>query len=245
MISILIADDQNIVREGIKIFLEPFDDLKVIGMAKNGKDTIAQVEILEPDILLLDVEMPQGNGIEICHQINLKFPQTKTILLSSHEEKIYIQQGIKAGAKGYLLKSAASEELERAIKLVYMGYSVFESKILQKLIRKNSPASSTEYFLKSEQIEQQVRQDDSTVSTNSPEEKLEPVAVKTNFEPDLSLNSAAKMDLDDNRYVRNLNRRRQKSSSMTINGIHIHIWNLCLAILLMIIVMAVIILSSG
>lgn len=243
MITILIADDQNIVREGIKIFLEPFDDLKVIGMAKDGKDTMGQVEILKPNVLLLDVEMPQGNGIEICHQINLKFPQTKIILLSSHEEKIFIQQGIKAGAKGYMLKSAASEELERAIKLVYMGYSVFESKILQKLIRKNAPPSSTEYSLKSEQLNQQLKQDDVETKVNSLKEKSESVAVKTDSKPDLNLNSPNKMDFADNRYARNLDNRRRRKSSGTSSGIHV--WNLCLAILLVIIVMAVIVLSSS
>ena len=246
MINILIADDQKIVREGIKVFLEPCEEIEVIGMAQDGEETIKQVEILKPDILLLDVEMPLGNGIDICHQISHKFPETKIILLSSHEEKVYIQQGIKAGAKGYILKSAASEELDRAIKLVHMGYSVFESKILQKLIRKNPPLSATEYAqVNFGQKEEIGRRSDIETANNLAAEKLEPVVIKNHVNPDVDVDSYTKNDWADNRYLQNLNRRRQQKSSKTINGIHIHVWNLCLAIILIIIVMAVIFLSSS
>lgn len=304
MISILIADDQNIVRKGIKVFLEPCEGIEVIGMAQNGEETIKQVEALKPDILLLDVEMPLGNGIHICHQISQKFPETKTILLSSHEEKIYIQQGIKAGAKGYLLKSAASEELERAIKLVHMGFSVFESKILQKLIRKNPPPSASEYAqINIGQREEIGRRNSIKTANDLAVEKLEPVLIKSNVnqqsenkgesswcaspgvrsfqtseftsgdspslyggghklplraqeshpygrggvisESDLDIDSYNENDWSDNRYLQNLNRCRQQRASKTINGIHIHIWNLCLATILIIIVMAVIFLFSS
>lgn len=241
MISILIADDQNIVREGIKIFLEPCEEIEIIGMAKDGEETLKQVEKLKPDILLLDVEMPLGNGIDICHQISHKFPQTKTILLSSHEEKIYIQQGIKAGAKGYILKTTASEELNRAIKLVHMGYSVFESKVLQKLIRKNPPPSASEYAQVNLRPKEEIgRRNGTTTDNDLAVEKLEPVVIKDNVDPYLDANSATRNDLVDNHYLRDLHRRRPKKSSTMIQSRYIHVWNLCLAILLIIIIMAVI-----
>lgn len=246
MISILIADDQKIVREGIKVFLEPCEEIEVIGMAKNGEETIKQVETLKPDILLLDVEMPLGNGIDICHQISHKFPETKIILLSSHEEKIYIQQGIKAGAKGYILKSAASEELDRAIKLVHMGFSVFESKILQKLIRKNPPPSASEYAqVNMGQREEIGRRNSIKTANDLAAEKLESVVVKSNVYSYVDVDSSTQNDWVDNRYLQNLNRRQHQRLSKTSNGIHIHVWNLCLAIILIIIVMAVMFLSSS
>lgn len=245
MISVLIADDQNIVREGIKISLAPCTGIEVVAIAKDGAETIKQVKIFNPDILLLDVEMPLGNGIDVCHQISNKFPHTKTILISNHEEKIYIQQGIKAGAKGYILKNATSEDLELAIKLVYLGYSVFKSKLLQKLIRKNLPLSTSKYAQANIKTKEEINRQDRLA--NDDELVIEPIELivaETDYIPAyFNDNSYDREEFEDNRHWCNSNRRRQKKSLKTIKHIDIRIWNLCLAIALIIIIIAAIFLS--
>lgn len=246
MISVLIADDQNIVREGIKIFLAPCTGIEVIGIAKDGEETIKQVKILKPDILLLDVEMPLGNGIEVCHQISHQLSHTKTILLSSHEEKIYIQQGIKAGAKGYILKNATSEDLELAIKLVYFGYSVFKSKLLQKLISKNSPRSASKYAQVNLRVKEEINKQNKITNDDCLViEPIELIATETEYIPAyIDENSYDREEFEGNRYWYNSNRRRQKKLLKRINCIDIQVWNLCLAIALIIIVIVAIFLSS-
>ncbi|GAB4543758.1 MAG: hypothetical protein Tsb0014_37620 [Pleurocapsa sp.] len=142
MIRILIADDQKLIRDGIKVLLATCKELEVVGTANNGLEAIKQIETLQPDLVLLDIEMPFANGITICNQISVQFKKIKTIILSSHEEKEYIRQAIKAGAKGYLLKDTSIEELERAIHLVHEGYSIFESQLLEKLVKGNINVST-------------------------------------------------------------------------------------------------------
>jgi DNA-binding NarL/FixJ family response regulator len=137
MIRILIADDQKLIRDGIKVLLTTCKELEVVGTANNGLEAIKKIETLQPDLVLLDIEMPFTNGITICNLISIQFQKIKTIILSSHEEKEYIRQAIKAGAKGYLLKDTSIEELERAIHLVHQGYSIFESQLLEKLVKRN------------------------------------------------------------------------------------------------------------
>ena len=142
MIRILIADDQKLIRDGIQALLTDYTELEIVGTAENGLETIKQIEILQPDLVLLDIEMPFANGITICNQISLQFDNIKTIILSSHEKKKYIREAIKAGAKGYLLKNTSAEELGRVIHLVYQGYSIFESQLLEKLVKKNINSSA-------------------------------------------------------------------------------------------------------
>jgi DNA-binding NarL/FixJ family response regulator len=134
MIRIFLVDDQNLMRQGLKLLLDPEPELEVVGTAENGETALQQVEILQPDLVLLDIEMPLMNGIAVTHQICQHFPRTKVLVLSSHENTEYVVKALQAGAKGYLLKHTLAEDLVQAIRSVHRGYSQLESKLLEKFV---------------------------------------------------------------------------------------------------------------
>jgi HlyD family secretion protein len=134
MIRILIVDDLNIVREGIRAILESKPELKIVGTTQDGKSAIEQIAVLQPDIAIVDIEMPVMDGIVATQKICQQFPETKVLILSSHENHQYILEALQAGASGYLLKSTLAENLEEAIWSVYRGHSQIESKLLRELL---------------------------------------------------------------------------------------------------------------
>lgn len=132
MVRVLIVDDQMIVREGIKILLEDCADIEIISDASSAKEGLAKVKLLVPDIVLLDIEMPEMDGFAVANRLQIQHPTVKIIMLSSHEDEKYVRKATQSGAKGYLLKNASSQDLEWAIKLVDQGYSAFKSELLEK-----------------------------------------------------------------------------------------------------------------
>ena len=132
MVRILIVDDQKIVREGIKILLEKSAEIEIIGDAADGNEGLKKVELLKPDIVMLDVDMPGISGLAVAKKIRFRFPEIKIIMLSSHEDEEYVKKATEVGAKGYLLKDASSQELEWSIKLVNQGYSAIKSELLEQ-----------------------------------------------------------------------------------------------------------------
>jgi len=142
MIRILLVDDQNIVRQGIQALLEPRPKLKVVGTAEDGNSAIEQVGTLKPDLVIMDLEMPEMNGITATQKICQRFPKTKVLVLSSHEDWEYVTQALRAGAEGYLLKNTLAEDLEQAIWSVYRGQSQVESKLLKEVLASASVSQS-------------------------------------------------------------------------------------------------------
>ncbi len=134
MIHILIVDDQNILRQGLQAILEPKPGLKVVGTAEHGKSAIEQVALLKPDIVLMDIEMPEMSGITATYKICQEFSKTKVLVLSSHENPKYIAQALQAGAEGYLLKNTLAEYLEQAIWSVHQGQFQIESRLLRRAL---------------------------------------------------------------------------------------------------------------
>ena len=132
MVRILIVDDQKIVREGIKILLEKSTEIEIIGDAANGKEGLKKVELLKPDVVLLDIDMPGISGLAVAKRIRSRFPEVKIIMLSSHKDEEYVKKATESGTKGYLLKNASSQELEWSIKLVHQGYSAIKSELLEQ-----------------------------------------------------------------------------------------------------------------
>lgn len=132
MVRILIVDDQKIVREGIKILLDSSVEIEIIGDASDGKEGLKKIELLQPDVVLLDIDMPGMSGLAVAKKVRSEFPEIKTIMLSSHEDEKYVQKATESGAKGYLLKNASSQELEWSIKLVHQGYSAIKSELLEQ-----------------------------------------------------------------------------------------------------------------
>lgn len=120
-IRILIADDHAVVRRGFRLILESQPGLEVIGEACTGHDAVAQAIALEPDLVILDVSMPELNGIEATRRIVEQVPRTRVLALSMHRDGVYVREMLRAGAKGYLLKDADDEALIDAVQAVARG----------------------------------------------------------------------------------------------------------------------------
>ena len=133
-IEILLVDDQSFVRRFISKSLEPFSTLKIVGTADNGLEAIEQVELLQPDVILIDLEMPEMDGVAATEIISQRFPNCKILILSSHEDSECLQNALRAGAKGYLLKGSPTEELTNAIYGVYKGYTQLSPGLLEKVL---------------------------------------------------------------------------------------------------------------
>jgi DNA-binding NarL/FixJ family response regulator len=136
MIRILIADDHPIVRDGLRAVLSTQPDFDVVGEAESGAQTLQQVTLLQPDILLLDLEMPQGNGVETLAQLAQQGALVRVIIFTAFDTDDRIVEAVRAGAKGYLLKGAPRAELFTAIRVVATGGSLLQPVIASKLINR-------------------------------------------------------------------------------------------------------------
>jgi DNA-binding NarL/FixJ family response regulator len=122
-IRILIADDHKITRQGLRSLLEKEDDMEVVAEAEDGRSAVKLVSEVQPDVVIMDVSMPDLNGIVACRQVVGESDNVKVIGLSMHSDRLFIAEMLKSGASGYLLKDCAFEELARAIRAVYNGNS--------------------------------------------------------------------------------------------------------------------------
>lgn len=120
-IKLLLADDHAMVRRGLQVFLSTQTEIRLIGEAATGQETLAQVETLQPDVVLMDINMPGMSGIEATSRIKQLYPHVKVIILTSFSDQDHALPAIRAGAKGYLLKDIEPEDLVRAIHNVYKG----------------------------------------------------------------------------------------------------------------------------
>ena len=133
-IRVLIADDHGVVRRGLRLQLEQHDDFEVVGEASDGREAIAMLDKLAPDIIIMDIAMPNLNGIQATAQIVKKNPQVGIIVLSMHSDETYLTRTLAAGAKGYLLKDNAEVDLERAVRFVAQGKPYFSPAIANTLL---------------------------------------------------------------------------------------------------------------
>ena len=133
MIRLLLVDDQNFIRLGLKAVIEVEPDLEVVGIAENGETAIEQVAALQPDLVLMDMQMPVMDGRDATQAIREQFPNVKVIVFSTFDDDQYVIESLKAGAKGYLLKDMPPEELVQAIRLAYCGYTLLGPTLLKKL----------------------------------------------------------------------------------------------------------------
>src|SRR5882672_6224670 len=120
-IRVLLADDHKLVRAGIRSLLERLPELEVVAEASDGREAIELVEKLEPQIVLMDLAMPEVNGLEATQHLTRTFPKVRVIVLSMYSDEEHVYLALRAGAAGYLLKGAATEELELAIRSVAQG----------------------------------------------------------------------------------------------------------------------------
>jgi len=135
-IRILLVDDHSFIRRALKISLEDESSLEIVGESENGKLAITQVELLKPDVVLTDIQMPIMDGVEATKQICDQFPEIKVLILTIDDTDEYISQALKHGASGYILKNTPPEELAFAIQAVYRGYMHLDLNLGRRVIAK-------------------------------------------------------------------------------------------------------------
>ena len=133
-IRIVLADDHKLMRSGLRVLLEQQPDFTVVGEASDGRDAVALVASLRPDVLVMDIGMPSLNGIEAAAQITQSHPEAAIVMLSMHSDESYVLRALKAGAKGYLLKDSAEADLIRAVHAVADGKSFFSPAVSKVLL---------------------------------------------------------------------------------------------------------------
>lgn len=133
-ITVLIADDHAVVRDGLRFLLEAQRDIEVIGDAANGREAVQKALQLHPDVVLMDISMPDMNGIEAARQIHAAAPSIRVIILSMHSTREHIFHALEAGVQGYLLKESAGAEVVKAIRAVYVGHRYLGLEITDKVI---------------------------------------------------------------------------------------------------------------
>jgi DNA-binding NarL/FixJ family response regulator len=149
-ITILLADDHNVLRQGMAQMLEAQPDMKVVAQAGNGSDAVALALTHQPGIVLLDINMPEMDGVEAARRITAELPETGVIILTMYRRDDYVFEAIKAGASGYLLKEVELDELLTAIRAVAQGEAVIDPAIASRVLAefrqpqktKKTPASA-------------------------------------------------------------------------------------------------------
>jgi two-component system, NarL family, response regulator NreC len=133
-IRVLVADDHGIVRKGLRFVLERQEDLEVVGEACDGREAVRICEEVHPNVVVMDIAMPQLNGLDAAAQIARHNPDIKVIILSMHGDEDYLLRALNAGVKAYLLKDSAELDLARAVRAVSQGNSFFSPAIAQLLV---------------------------------------------------------------------------------------------------------------
>jgi DNA-binding NarL/FixJ family response regulator len=133
-IRILLGDDHTVMRRGLRLLLESQAEFTVVAEAADGRQAVEQAELTKPDVVVLDITMPNLSGIEAAQRITSLLPHTAIIFLSMHSDEGYVLRALKAGAKGYLLKDSAEGDLIEAIKAVSQGKTFFSAEISKMLV---------------------------------------------------------------------------------------------------------------
>ena len=134
-IRVLLADDHKLIRAGLVLVVQQQPDLSVIGEADDGRQAVQLVESLRPDVVVMDIGMPNLNGIEAARQITASRPDTAVVILSMHADEGYVLRALKAGARAYLLKDSATTDLVQAIRAVVEGKSFFSPAVSKVLLQ--------------------------------------------------------------------------------------------------------------
>ena len=133
-IRVLLADDHQLMRSGVRLMLERQADLEVVGEASDGREAVALATSLKPDVVVMDIGMPSLNGIEAAHQMTEERPELAVMILSMHADESYVLRALRAGARGYLLKDSAEADLIRAVHVVAGGKSFFSPAVSKLLL---------------------------------------------------------------------------------------------------------------
>ncbi|UXY36910.1 response regulator [Streptomyces albidocamelliae] len=142
-IRVLIADDQQMVRQGFTVLLNTKPDIEVIGQAVDGRDAIAKVGELTPDVVLMDIRMPELGGIEATRRVTVDHPGVRVLVLTTFDLDEYVYEALRAGAAGFLLKDASADQLAEAVRVVAAGDALLAPGITRRLIAEFSRLNGT------------------------------------------------------------------------------------------------------
>ncbi|HEY52449.1 MAG TPA: response regulator transcription factor [Caldilineae bacterium] len=133
-IRLLLVDDQRLMRDGLRTLLELEGDLVVVGEAENGEEALTLYEKRQPDVVLMDVRMPVMDGVEATRRLRQRWPDARVIILTTFDDDEYVFEGLRAGARGYLLKAVSGEELAGAIRTVAAGGALIDPSVTRKVV---------------------------------------------------------------------------------------------------------------
>lgn len=134
-IKVLIVDDHNLVREGLKAVFDQGDEVDIVGEAGSGEEALEMVDRVKPDVILMDISMPGMNGIQATKLIREKHPEAKIVMLTMLDQEGYVYEAVKAGATGYMLKNTSSDDLVHAIQTVYEGKALLHPDATAQLLK--------------------------------------------------------------------------------------------------------------
>lgn len=149
-INVLIADDHSMVREGLKQLIELEDDIKVISQAGDGNETLKKIKKYNPDVVLLDINMPNKNGLQVLQEIKRDKINTKALVLTIHNEVEYLYRAVEIGIQGYVLKDSESDVLINAIRLIYNGNNYIQPNMAALLFKRMNDKKTNAVSLISE-----------------------------------------------------------------------------------------------
>lgn len=142
VIRVLVADDHALVREGIRHVLDAEPGIDVVAEASNGRDAVSLALQHRPDVVVLDITMPEETGLRAAARLRELMPATRVLLLSMHDHAEYVREGMRIGTHGYILKDSAGEELRAAVRAVHAGGTFFSPSVVQRLSAEETPMSS-------------------------------------------------------------------------------------------------------
>jgi DNA-binding NarL/FixJ family response regulator len=182
-ISVFLADDHAVVRDGLKLLLETQADVRVVGAATDGREAVLEVARLQPQVAILDIAMPELNGIEAARQIRAASPATQVIILSMHSTREHIFRALQAGARGYLLKEAAGIEVVQAVRAVHRGGRYLSQKIadlvIDEYLRQGAAASGDSPLARLSSREREILQLVAEGKSNAEIARILPLSPKT------------------------------------------------------------------
>ena len=133
-ITVLLADDHDILRDGLKALLSMAGDIEVVGEARTGREAVRKSELLAPNVILMDISMPELDGVEACRRIRAQLPESHVLFLTMHEAEEYFFRALQAGASGYVIKRTAAADLVAAVRAVAQGESFLSPSMARTLI---------------------------------------------------------------------------------------------------------------
>jgi NarL family two-component system response regulator LiaR len=143
-VRVVIADDHSLVRQGVARYLDSCEDLGVVGEAATGTEIVRLVEEVDPDVALLDIRMPEMDGLEAARAIRDATPETRVVILTAYDDRHFVVEAVRAGARGYVLKTRDAETLVQTIRLVAAGNMVIDPELVVALADELSTASKKE-----------------------------------------------------------------------------------------------------